>query len=348
MNPRPVLQHYADIFQPTQSASPHVGGLSGSQIWRLHSQAGELCLRQWPAEHPNRERLAWIHALLRHVQARGLDVVPAPLPTRDGGTCVAHEGHFWELAPWMPGQAVEPEAATVEHVAAATAVLAEFHAAAATFEDVETRSGPAPAVTERLERIERWLHEGGAVAMERAAAHCDATLAQRARPLIAALRLHGPSVKTELLALQQQPVALQPCIRDVHDQHVLFVHDQTGKPRVSGLIDFGALRVDAVATDLARLLGAMAGDNPALREAGLAAYQRQRKLSDLELRMAQSIDQANVVLTGPQWLDWLLIEQKWFPSLPAILARLDRILSRLKNLQDSAAVERKTSRNGLG
>jgi Ser/Thr protein kinase RdoA (MazF antagonist) len=298
-------------------------------------------LRQWPTEHPSPQRLQWIHEVLFHSQRSGVSVLPIPIRCRDGETFVSAEGLLWELAPWMPGQAREPETATPQHVLAAMSALAQFHNATATLVDETGSNAAAPAVTERLARIERWLHQGEIEAMEQALAQTDPSLARRAWPLIAAFRQLAQSVEQDLREAHNFSVSIQPCIRDIHHQHVLFVEDDPCNPRVSALIDFGAMRPDTVATDIARLMGSLACDDAVLWEAGLRGYQQQRPLSDCERLLALFIDRANVVLTGPQWLEWLLIEQKQFRSMPAILARLDRVLIRLKNLQDGRAVERR-------
>ena len=303
------------------------GGLSGAGIWRAQSAAGEVCLRKWPTEHPTPERLTWIHAVLHHIQRKAVPIVPAPFPTCDGRTFVLHEGFLWELSPWMPGQAIETGKASVRQVSAAFAALAQFHRAAATFADFSPGSGAAPAVAQRLERLETWLHRGGVKRMEQAAATCGSPLGEYAPLFLGAFRRLAPHLEIELRNLHDTSVPLQPCIRDIHDQHVLMIDD-----RVTGLIDFGAMRVDSVATDVARLLGTMAGDDAKLREAGLSAYQQCRHLSDIELRLVAALDRANVVLTGPQWMEWLLVEQKSFQAMPAVVARLERIRHRLQKL----------------
>src|SRR4051812_18512898 len=81
------------------------GGFSGAVLWRLNSPRGLLCLRRWPPEHPSAERLAWIHRVVAHVVARGFDLLPQPILTRDGRSFVECDRHLWELAPWMSGHA---------------------------------------------------------------------------------------------------------------------------------------------------------------------------------------------------------------------------------------------------
>ena len=54
---------------------------------------------------------------------------------------------------------------------------------------------------------------------------------------------------------------LQPCLRDARPEHFLFDGDQ-----LSGLVDFGAMAVDSVVGDLARLIGEwLDDDRPAYR-----------------------------------------------------------------------------------
>src|SRR5690606_11839002 len=109
------------------------GGFSGAQFWRFQSPAGRLCLRRWPVEHPNLERLQFIHAVLAHVHQRGFRLIPVPLPTQSGGTYVQHAGHLWELTPWMPGRADYHNRPALQKLEAALRALAAFHQAAASF-----------------------------------------------------------------------------------------------------------------------------------------------------------------------------------------------------------------------
>ena len=66
---------------------------------------------------------------------------------------------------------------------------------------------------------------------------------------------------------------LQPCLRDARPEHFLFEGD-----RVSGLVNFGAMGVDCVAGDLARLIGEWLDGDPTARAEALAAYERIRPL----------------------------------------------------------------------
>ena len=120
---------------------------------------------------------------------------------------------------------------------------------------------------------------------------------------------------------------LQPCLRDIWHDHVLFTGDI-----VTGLIDPHAARSDSVATDLARLLGTLVGDDRRGWDSGLAAYQEVRPLSAAELAMIELFDQSGVLLSGMTWLDWHLLQGRVFKNREGVLARLRSIAVRLKNL----------------
>jgi len=126
-------------------------------------------------------------------------------------------------------------------------------------------------------------------------------------------------------------VPLQPCICDVWHDHVLFTGD-----RVTGLIDFSAMRIDSVAIDVARLLGSMAGDNHELWRVGLDAYHAARPLNDDERALVRPLDQSGALLAAVNWVAWLYREQRQFPDASAVARRLDEILSRLEALAASA------------
>lgn len=61
----------------------------------------------------------------------------------------------------------------------------------------------------------------------------------------------------QLKPLADVSFRLQPCIRDIWHDHVLFDGD-----RVTGLIDFGAMQIDTPATDIARLVGSLQSYSP--------------------------------------------------------------------------------------
>jgi homoserine kinase type II len=168
-------------------------------------------------------------------------------------------------------------------------------------------------------------------------------LFDRAKQAIAHARACLASIQAVLDAARLWQVPLQPCIRDVWHDHVLFAGD-----RVTGLIDFGAMRVESVAADVARLLGSLAGDDRSLWQVALAAYCSIRPLSEDERTLVKVLDQSGVVLGVLNWLEWLYRQHREFRDPAAVARRFNDLLPRLKALAKSAApYERSMTSGGL-
>lgn len=319
-----VLRHYPPDCQPDRVETlGWAGGFSGACFWRLHALRGTLCARRWPAEGPSPEQLARIHAVLAQVERKGFALVPGPIVTRSGATIVTSGGRLWELARWMPGAPDTTYPLLSLRLEAALAALASFHLAAAT----GGAPMPSPALAQRLQRIERLT----AGELER--------LTSAARPEVwpegmAVARRHlelfplaAPGVERALRSTLGLRTPLLPCIRDIWSEHVLFVGNE-----VSGLIDFGAMRMESPAGDVARLLGSLVGDDVAGWQRGLAAYQTVRPLSPAEREQVAAFDRSSVLLSGLNWIEWIYCDRRRFADLDTIRKRLKRLVQRLEHL----------------
>ncbi len=120
---------------------------------------------------------------------------------------------------------------------------------------------------------------------------------------------------------------LQPCLCDVWHDHVLFDGD-----RVTGLIDYGAMKIDHPAVDLARLLGSLAEDDLAGWTIGLAAYREVRPLSGGEEELARALDVTGTIAAAAVWLRWLYHDRKEFEDRAAAGRRLEGLATRLERL----------------
>lgn len=316
---REILSHYA---RPTIHTVEPLGGtgFSGASLWRLQGEGTSWCLRRWPAEHPTRERLSYIHQVLFHVSAAGFRRIPVPVPTREGLSFVEAAGRLWELTPWLPGRADFAQQPGREKLEAALRILAQFHHHAATFQGLH---GVPPGIVTRREQIDRLLN-GDAATIEAAAERCDwPELRPRARRLVDRFHRNASQIRRLLERAERSSFPLQPCIRDIWHDHVLFVGSQ-----VTGLIDFGALRIDHVAADIARLLGSLVADDAEGRRVGLEAYQSARVLTGEEQWLVEVYDRSSVLLSGMNWLEWICVEKREFPDPARVLQRIDEILSR--------------------
>jgi Ser/Thr protein kinase RdoA (MazF antagonist) len=126
-------------------------------------------------------------------------------------------------------------------------------------------------------------------------------------------------------------VPLQPCLRDVWHDHVLFQGDT-----VTGLIDPSAARTDTVAADISRLAGSLIADDRRAWDLALDAYQGARPLSAAESALVGVLDRSGVLLSGMAWLERADLWRPQPPSVGArLLARLEQIAARAEALARS-------------
>ncbi|MEQ8789646.1 MAG: phosphotransferase [Pirellulaceae bacterium] len=330
-----MLSHYGAVgLSPWPSllieSLGGAGGFSGAEFWRIRSSRQTLCLRRWPPEHPSPKRLLFQHAVLRHVHQQGVKIVPVPLAADDGTTFVTVEGRMWELAPWLPGEADFRQNPSRARLEAALRALAQFHAAAALFPTNVAPCSPSPGLRQRLEMVRRWLSGDGEL-LERRIVDADwRELAQRARRLLPMFRALAPAIDKELADAAPALLPQQPVLRDIWHDHVLFEGD-----RVSGLIDFGAMQIDSVAGDVARLLGSLARDDADLWRVGLSAYEAIRPLSKDERLAVTVFDRSTMLLSGMNWLRWIYLDGRSFDDRRRVEARLDEILARQEKASQS-------------
>ncbi|MGE0755383.1 MAG: phosphotransferase enzyme family protein [Pirellulaceae bacterium] len=320
-----VLAQYPaiGIVRNVTALLPAELGFSGAQLWRVTADAGLYCLRRWPPSHPSRARRQFLHNLLTHLGRQGIDYVPIPLSARNGGTWVEMSGQLWELTRWLPGAADFHDAPTTERLTAAVVALARVHRSAESWQT--NAPGIPPAVTERCDQVVAWQREGLDALRKALRTSAGPALDPLATAFLQRAPQCLPQVAAQLRDAATNVVPLQPVLRDVWHDHVLFTGD-----RVSGLIDFAAARVDTVACDLARLLGSLVPGDAMRQAEALAAYERLRPLSSVERAFIPCLDHSAVVLGGLNWLRWIYLERRTFPDPSRVERRLRHLLDRLQ------------------
>jgi Ser/Thr protein kinase RdoA (MazF antagonist) len=247
--------------------------------------------------------------------------------TRHHHGFVRYGGHLWELTPWLAGAANYRQSPNPQKLSSAMLALAQFHEAAHSFPLAETGPTASPGMAERAQRL-RALIEGKLVELREAIAPGQwPELAARATRLIGLAEATSGKVLPTLESASRLDVVLQPCIRDVWHAHVLFEGDA-----VSGIVDFGSMRPENAAADVARLLGSLALDDREDWQLGISAYQSVRPLSDDEMSLVEAFDRSTVLMGGLQWLEWIYLEGRRFDNPPGVLVRVDEFLGRLERL----------------
>jgi len=320
-----VLAAYSADCQPQGIESlGSAGGFSGARFWRIAAGRGCLCLRRWPRSHPTSQRLDWIHAVLRHAERYGFDLLPVPFETRRGRSHVRGAGALWELAPWLPGTADSLCPPHREKLSAALIALAEFHRAVSSFPARDARRAVSPGIVLRQQRLDRLANGGAARLAAAIRPEVWPEMEQRAWQLLEHFDRLAPSVARQLQVAAGLVVELKPCLRDIWSDHVLFV-----STRVSGIIDFGAMRYETVAAAVGRLLGSMAGSDREAWFTGLAAFESVYSLSREERTLVAAFDQSGLLMSGLNWIEWIYCDQRRFDNRQAIVARVDRLTARL-------------------
>jgi homoserine kinase type II len=299
------------------------GGFSGARLWRIETHAGSFCLRAWPADGPTPERLRWLHGLMIRARSAGLTFVPQLVAT-GRGTFTSSDGRLWELATWLPGRADFHEHSSPARLRAVCTALARLHRAWKTGSPLE---GLCPAIERRRQQIDEWLR----LVRSGWRPHLDDAdpvrpAAERAWALLAAW---ADRIGAMLDPWSTSHYPLHPCLCDIWHDHVLFAGE-----RVSGIIDYGSVKIDHAAVDLARLLGSLIGDDPEDWETGLDAYTAVRPLTDDEWALAHALDQSGVIVAAANWLRWMYHDGRELEDRQAVAARLGSLVERIEGWSD--------------
>ncbi|MAT09598.1 MAG: hypothetical protein CMM02_01200 [Rhodopirellula sp.] len=312
-----VLQKY-DI-RPPDSVTPFHGGagFSGSSIWKVAWDSQDYCLKQWPKDKPSVRTRQLISRVIPEMQRQGLPIA-VPQETNTGRRFLLFENRFWDLSPWVAGAPVKDRILTETQLQSAMQWLAKYHNLSSS---LISEKGRSTALAYRL-KLSRQLVEGQ---LDRLS-DCeiiglDAGLAHL---FISYARQKLPRLLQELEHYAHLEMMVLPALSDIWSDHVFF---EGGK--VSGVIDFGALKMDSACLDLSRFLGSYRGHSDSVKAQGLEYYQRERALDRNGVELVELFDRAYVVLAGVQWLIWLGLEQRVFKQMEIVNRHLHGIAQRI-------------------
>ncbi len=327
---RAVLGRYPGVCRGGRLvALGNRGGFSGARVWRVEVGASAFCLRAWPARQSDPSRLDFVHGLVRRARAAGLVFVPAVVSTVDGRSHTAHADRLWDLTEWLPGRADFHAAPGAERLAAAARALARVHAAWENARAPET--GVCPAIVRRLTAAAEWRElrrSGWRPRRDSADADPVRPLAERAMPLVDRL---VRTIAEQLRPWRERRWPLQPCHCDVWHDHLLFEGD-----RLTGLVDYGAAKVDHPSVDVARMFGSLVPDDPSAWRNGVAAYRAVRPFGDEEIDLALALDNTGAVIAAATWLRWLYEEFRPFEDRTAVAGRLTALVERMERWERRA------------
>lgn len=299
--------------EPELIALGNRGGFSGACLWRVRTPYCDLCLRAWP-EQTSTAQLLIIHDAMHLARSSGLEIVPEISSTRSSDTFVASVLRLWDLSTWMPGRANFHDRPSEIRLREACSALAVLHNA---WEKKGIYHALCPAVTRRLDGYKQWNQ-----------------LADLSWPLESDRARHVvqrwmPAVPEALARWRDATLPTQLCLCDIWHDHLLFEEE-----KLTAILDYGEVKLDHVAVDVARMLGSLIGDNETGWKTGLDAYRVVRSFSRAEEELAHVLDRTGTLLGAANWLRWLHVEKRSFDDINAAKARLLTLVERMERWQN--------------
>lgn len=343
-------------------------GYSLARVWRIAGLSQGIDDKQWALKSwgwdVNHERqlqqiLAFQDSLYHRLSPPGeetIDVHPIPkvIPFNHGAVSLCSQGTFWTLASWCSGQPIQlGETLAKAFLTHSARLLAKLHDAGHRY---ASQIGVSTGLRKRweciqiwsedtfLSRVNRWLETSyeRSSSIEREEVWKELVFAFHQ----AQIGLH--TVKRQFAKrLEEEVVRPRIChwiIGDLWRENVLV--DAKNPNHVSGLVDFGAARLDWAPLEVVRWFSSiLKHDDPRLEEL-LQLYYAERKLlanSDYDLLSAeltladfQWLDLLSTTTSLLQWFQWLF--EKGLDS-PCILrkgySRIRELASRLESLHCS-------------
>ena len=284
-----------------------------------------LCLKAWPIDFQDSNRLNRLHGAMRSAFENGLKFVPIVFWKPNQQTCHYCCGRFWDLTAWMSGLADFRVNPSMPRLQAACRALAQLHE---TWSNESIVAIP-PSVLRRLESTRQWEEAIRADWRPQIAADELDPVTRIARRIWPLLPPFMPEIQKRL-ECWTGPRNLQPCVCDIWHDHVLFTGDE-----VTGIIDYGSMRIDTPATDLARMLGSLVGDDLKMWNAGFAAYREVRLLDQADATLARVLDWTGVVLGAANWLHRLYVEKRTYQDRYLVANRMQALVERMEHFASS-------------
>lgn len=320
--PRSVLKEYApEVGNAVWKPLGNAGGFSGARIWRGETDKGRsLCLRAWPYGKTREDHLQLIH------QAQDLcdlPFVPKVWRTRVGDTYVRHNEQFYEVSDWVPGKAGFHQEPTDERLFAAMRALAAVHQR---LQLPQPREEPCPAVGRIITAFRAWRELVQTGWKPDFGLPYPYEVHERGRRAWNALLGGALTAEYSLMDWSHRPVPIQLCLCDVWHDHILYTGNE-----VTGLIDFGAVKIDCVAIDLARLLGSLIPDEAARMNRALAVWSALRPTPRFVLDLVPVLDRAQIAVGLSNWVRWIYLEKRSFSDERQVVRRMDALLRRVES-----------------
>ncbi|MBA2114025.1 phosphotransferase enzyme family protein [Bremerella alba] len=321
-NPIQVLSEFQLPPTEIRSIIAWEGGLSGSEVWKVQTDQASYCLKLMPPEF-SVNRLLAAHQAAHHRRRLGMTTLAGYLPASTGQTYVEANNRLWELQTWMDG--LSPSVPySAPHRKAMFHAIAEFH----TYRETPPReTAISPGITTRSQLCQKWSlrHTQNQFPSLRSFGHPHWKPA--IKQFLDSFVLYHTRLQTLLKSQKQERYELEDCIADPRPENFRFHEDQ-----LTGLFDLGSMRWDNIALDVSRLASEVSSDGKVDWDFAFHAVSTLRPLTPSEERLAMIFDAANVLLTGLNWVQWLVIDERRFANCNHVSSRLSHLTARLAKI----------------
>jgi len=291
--PREILERFPGLPTRCHWYPIQQTGFSGATVWRGEFDGSPLlALKCHPSDYPLERQ----HLIEKWwIRAGHLPFVSELLGSHD----------HWELAAWKLGKPCHHFEPNDPKLDAACAAILQLHDVWKPF----GKSGPIPGIARRIELLQSW--------------NPTSETGLRAEAMRVVFR-YLPEVMESLTPWRNRRFPLQPILADVHAEHVLF----TGNA-VTGIVDFGAMKLDHVAVDAARYLGDTCDGQGEAFQRGCEIFARHHGEETCPPELVELLDRSGTLAAIVFWL-------KREERTPEATARLARQIERWHRLTPTA------------
>jgi aminoglycoside phosphotransferase (APT) family kinase protein len=276
------------------------GGFSGALVWKVSVQNESYALKAWPRGQPACLALNEIHQRMEQARSAGLMFVPRLIKSKQGTTIIRHSPDEVELSTWQQGQAETQAPCSVERLRAAVQAISQVHSV---WRASTMTKGVCVGVQRQWQRLTEWTSSE----LDRIRSSVQGRSETYRIGFFLLMEQREEAMKN-LTPWLNRKVMLHYCLGDVWSAHLLFTGNE-----VTGLIDYGGMRLDHPAQDLARLLGSLCQGQALLRQVGLDAYPGPEELKELAVILGKT----GAIVGIGNWLRWLVLEERQFAD-PAL------------------------------
>lgn len=253
-------------------------GLSDSVVYKVNSSDGVFALKSYDPSALCSLKNA--HAFLDQTRKNKFVLFPLIHRNKENATVVYHDGFYWDLSSWIPGNI--PDCSIFKLVQCVNK-LAQFHIAVGA---EQSGFGIMPAMECRKIEINSFSIS---------AINFSAIGFLPLFNLIELLKW----IKQEVGILMVSPnpsVKTQYCWGDARRENILFNGSD-----ISGFIDYCAIRNDCREVDVSRMISSFAGDDYLMWTNALNAYS---ETSEINYLVCRKLDILGTIVSLYRWLKW--------------------------------------------